>query len=301
MFVKKIFFVLISCLLSSVVLTAQEELNAVVVVNSDRVQSTNKQVFRTLEQSITEFINQTRWTNKKFLPQERINCAFTFIITEQNSNNFTATLQVQSSRPVYNSSYETPLLNINDTSINFQYNEFEQLLYNPNSFDSNLVSTLVFYIYVILGVDADSFALKAGEAYFKQAENAMLQAQQGGDPAWENKIGEQNRFALIDSLLSSKFTALRSIYYEYHRKGFDIFADKESEAKQNIANSLLQLDELFNITVGNYMIRLFLDAKSEEIRATFSQGKGTGKESKLKETLERIAPTRRDTWKDIKL
>ena len=300
MIAKKRLVFLFVALLSSLTIIAQEELNAVVVVNADRVQSTNKQVFSTLEQSLTEFINQTKWTNKKFSSQERINCAFTIIINEQNSNNFTATLQVQSSRPVYNSSYETPLLNINDTNLNFQYNEFEQLLFNPNSFDSNLVSTIVFYVYVILGVDADTFALRGGENYFKQAENVMLQAQQGGESGWENKIGEQNRFALIDSLLSSKFGTLRSIYYEYHRKGFDLFADKEREAKQNIANSILQLDKLFNITVGNYMIRVFLDAKSNEIRETFSQGKTIGMENKIKETLQRISPTLSSQWKEIK-
>ncbi|WP_299837564.1 DUF4835 family protein [uncultured Tenacibaculum sp.] len=300
MVVKNRFFVIILCVLSSMIATAQGEINAIVDVNSDRIQSTNKQVFTTLEQSLTEFINQTKWTNKKFLTQERINCAFTIIINEQNSNSFSASLQVQSSRPVYNSTYETPLLNLNDTNFNFQYNEFEQLIYNPNSFDSNLVSTIVFYVYVILGVDADSFALRGGENYLKQAENAMRQAQQSGESGWENTIGEQNRFALIDSLLSSKFGTLRSIYYEYHRKGFDVFADNEREAKQNIANSLLQLDKLFNITVGNYMIRVFLDAKSNEIRETFTQGKTTGMEVKLKETLQRIAPTLSSQWKEIK-
>lgn len=294
-----IVFTVILCTLTSVF--AQEELNAVVVVNADRVQSTNKQVYKTLQESLNEFINQTKWTNKKFLPQERINCAFTIIVNEQNSNSFSATLQVQSARPVYGSSYETSVLNVNDTNLNFQYNEFEPLIYNPNSFDSNLVSTIVFYVYTILGVDADTFALKGGESYFKQAENAMLQAQQSGEAGWQNEIGKQNRFTLIDSLLSSKFSALRTIYYNYHRKGFDIFAENEREAKQNIADSLINLEKLFNITVGNYMIRIFLDAKSEEIVNIFSAGKSSGKEQRLQETLVRIAPTQQDRWREIKL
>lgn len=288
-------------LLSTITISAQEELNAIVVVNADKVQSTNKQIFKTLQESLTEFVNQTKWTNKKFLPQERINCAFTIIINEQNSNNFTATLQVQASRPVYNSSYETRTLNINDTKLNFQYNEFEPLIYNPNSFESNLVSTMVFYVYTILGVDADTFALKGGENYFKQAQNIMLQAQQGGETGWENEIGAQNRFTLIDSFLSQKFSELREIYYNYHRKGFDVFLENESEAKNTIASNLIKLEELFNITVGNYMIRIFLDAKANEIASVFSQGKTSGKEQKLKETLQRIAPTQGEIWKEIKL
>ncbi len=299
MIIKKRLVVFLCLSISFSAIFAQEELNAVVIVNANRVQSTNKQVFNTLQQSLTEFINQTRWTNKKFLTQERINCAFTIIINEQNSNNFIATLQVQSSRPVYNSSYETPLLNINDSNLNFKYNEFEPLIYNPNIFDSNLVSTIVFYVYIILGIDADTFALRGGETYFKQAENTMLQAQQSGETGWENKIGKQNRFALIDNLLSFKFEVLRTIYYEYHRKGLDIFANDERKAKQTIINSLLQLDKLFNITVGNYMIRIFLDAKAEEIRELFSQGKPVGTEEKLKELLQKIAPLQNNKWKKI--
>lgn len=300
MFVKRLFFVLTLCL-SSLTLIAQEELNAVVVVNSDRVQSTNKQVFSTLEQSITEFINQTRWTSKKVLPQERINCAFTIIINEQNGNNFTGSIQVQSARPVYNASYETTLLNINDTSLSFQYNEFEPLIFNPNSFDSNLVSVIVFYVYTIIGIDADSFALNGGENYLKQAQNVMLQAQQSGDAAWQNEVGAQNRFTLIDNLLSAKFSTLRAIYYNYHRLGFDNFTEKEIEAKKAIAQAVIDLEKLFNITVGNYMIRVFLDAKSDEIVNIFSTGKSSGYEAKVKEILERVAPTQNSKWKEIKL
>ncbi len=129
----------------------------------------------------------------------------------------------------------------------------------------------------------------------------MLQAQQSGETGWQNEIGKQNRFTLIDSLLSSKFSALRTIYYNYHRKGFDIFAENEREAKQNIADSLINLEKLFNITVGNYMIRIFLDAKSEEIVNIFSAGKSSGKEQRLQETLVRIAPTQQDRWREIKL
>jgi hypothetical protein len=298
---RRIIFLTLFSLVFVSPIFSQEELNAVVVVNADRVQSTNKQVYTTLEQSITEFINQTRWTNKKVLPQERINCAFTIIINEQNGNNFTGSLQVQSARPVYNASYETTLLNINDTNFSFQYNEFEPLIFNPNSFDSNLVSVIVFYVYTIIGIDADSFALNGGDNYLKFAQNVMLQAQQSGDAAWENKVGEQNRFTLIDNLLSSKFSTLRAIYYNYHRKGLDNFIEKEVESKKAIAQSVIDLEKLFNITVGNYMIRVFLDAKSDEIVNIFSTGKSSGYEAKVKEILERVAPTQNSKWKQIKL
>jgi len=278
---------------------AQEELNALVSVNSDQVQSTNKQVFQTLEQSLSEFINQTKWTNKKFLPQERINCAFTLIISQQAGNSFNASLQVQATRPVYGSSYETPIINTNDTDVAFQYNEFDPLIFNPNTYDSNLISTVVFYVYTILGIDADSFALKGGEDYFRTAENVALIAQQSGSSGWENKIGENNRYALIDNILSSKFEVLRQSYYNYHRKGFDVFAQNEKSAKIQIANSVIALEKIFNVTVGNNMLRFFIDAKSDEIVKIFSDGRSCGKEQKLKSVLRRIAPTFNSKWKEI--
>lgn len=292
-----LFFVLF---LSFSTLFSQGELNALVSINSDQVQSSNKQVYKTLEKALFEFINQTKWTNKKFLPQERINCAFNIIISAQEGNNFTASLQVQSTRPVYGSSYESPLININDTSLSFRYNEFDPLIFNDNSFDSNLVSTIVFYVYTILGVDADTFALKSGEPYFKQAQNVVLQAQQGGGTGWIDKIGEANRFSLIDNLLSSKFKTLRTVLYEYHLKGFDVLSEKEKTSKTIVANAIFKLERLFNITVGNHMIRFFLDAKSNEIVEMFSGGIATGKEERLKELLQKISPTKANVWSKIK-
>lgn len=294
------FLVFVAIVFSVFTVVAQEELNAIVTINSDKVQSSNKQVYKTLQEQLTEFINQTKWTNKKFLPQERINCAFTIIIDSQENNNFSGSLQVQSTRPVYGSSFETPILNINDTNFNFQYTEFAPLIYNPNSFDSNLVSTIVFYVYTILGVDADTFKLNGGSEYLKKAENVVLQAQQGNGTGWENKIGKQNRFMLIDNLLSAKFSELRNTYYQYHRKGFDLFSKNEKEAKNEMLNAILKLNKLHNITVGNYMIRVFLDAKANEIVSIFSDGKTTGKEIQLQEILQKIAPTQSDKWKEIK-
>ncbi|WBX72733.1 DUF4835 family protein [Tenacibaculum pacificus] len=291
------FFIFI---LSSVFTIQSQELNAFVTINTDKIQSSNKQVYETLQKSLTEFINEKQWTDKKFKQQERINCAFTIIINEQNGNNFSASLQVQSTRPVYNSSYASPILNINDTNFNFRYSEFAPLIFNPNTYDSNLVSTIAFYVYTILGIDADTFALKSGTDYFKTAENVMLQAQSSGETGWQNKIGAQNRFALIDNLLSSKFSPLRSIYYEYHRNGFDKFADNKDIAKETIEKNVISLDKLHNITIGNYMIRVFLDAKGDEILNVFSDGKPTKNTPKMLGVLDKIAPTYKDKWKSIK-
>ncbi|MBE7653471.1 DUF4835 family protein [Tenacibaculum finnmarkense] len=295
---RKFFFLIF--ILSAVFSLQSQELNALVTINTDKIQSSNKQVYQTLQKSITAFINETQWTTKTFKQQERINCAFTIIISEQNAANFTASLQIQATRPVYNSSYATPILNINDTNFNFKYSEFAPLIFNPNTYDSNLVSTIAFYVYTILGIDADTFALKGGTDYFKTAENVMLQAQSSGESAWQNKIGKQNRFALIDGFLSSKFSSLRTIFYEYHRKGFDNFSADKELAKQTIQKNVIALEKLHNITIGNYMIRVFLDAKADEISNVFSDGKPAKNTQKMLSVLNKIAPTYKDKWKTIK-
>ncbi|CAM1350126.1 DUF4835 family protein [Tenacibaculum ascidiaceicola] len=294
---RKFFFILFLLLVTFS--SYSQELNATVIINSDKVQSSNKQVYQTLQKALTEFINDKQWTNRNFKQQERINCAFNIIINEQNGSNFSATLQVQSTRPVYNSTYATPVLNINDTNFNFRYNEFDPLIYNPTIYESNLISTIAFYVYTILGVDADTFALKGGENYLKQAENIMLLAQSNGESGWQNQVGKQNRFALIDNLLSSKFSALRSIYYNYHRNGFDNFADNKNSAKEAIEKSVLDLDKLHNITIGNYMIRVFLDAKGDEIVNVFSDGIASRNQSQMIKVLNKIAPTYKDKWKNL--
>lgn len=276
-----------------------QELNALVVINTDKVQSSNKQVYETLQKSLTEFINDKQWTNKKYKQQEKINCAFTIIVNEQIGNNFKATLQVQSTRPVYNSSYATPVLNINDTNFNFRYNEFDPLNFNPNSYDSKLVSLIAFYAYTIIGVDADTFALKGGTQYLKAAESVMLQAQSNGELGWQNQVGKQNRFALIDNLLSSKFSTLRTIYYNYHRKGFDYFSEDKTKAKEAIQNNVIMLDKLYNVGIGNYMIRVFLDAKGDEISSVFSDGKPVKNTQKMLSVLNKIAPTYKSKWKKV--
>ncbi|MCH3882548.1 MULTISPECIES: type IX secretion system protein PorD [Tenacibaculum] len=288
----------LTCFLSITIANSQE-LNALVTVNADQVQSTNKQVYSTLETALTEFINQTEWTNKTVKPQERINCAFTIIVSNQSGNNFDASIQVQSTRPVFGSTYETPVLNINDGNFSFRYNEFDPLLFNATQFDSNLVSTIVFYVYTILGVDADTFALKGGQSYLKEAERVMLQAQQSGISGWQNQVGSQNRFELIDNFLSPKYATLRSIYYNFHRNGLDKFSSDLTNGKQQIELSVTQLEKLFNKDVGNYMIRVFLDAKSDEIVTVFTDGKESRNQQKMATVLQKIMPTQGNKWRKI--
>lgn len=289
---------LILVLLFSISLSAQE-LNCLVNVNFEQVAGSNRQIFETLETALKEFINQTKWTNRVVKAEERVDCAMNIIITSRNDNNFEATLQVQSNRPVYGSSYTTPILNLKDNEFSFRYNEFEPLIYNRNSFDSNLVSTIVFYVYTVLGVDADTFSELGGQTELKEAENVMLQAQQSGLASWQNVVGKQNRFLLIDNLLSSKLVTYRRTMYNYHIKGLDNFSANSKFAKQKIEDSILNMENMYNKTVGNYLIRVFFDAKSDEIVNLYSEGPKTRKKDKLTTMLKKISSTNNSKWRNI--
>tara|TARA_R110002049_G_scaffold1803_1_gene13687 strand:- start:1970 stop:2860 length:891 start_codon:yes stop_codon:yes gene_type:complete len=286
-------------LLFSVLSLNAQELNCLVTVNSDQIAGSNKQVFTTLQKALNEYINQTKWTNRVVKLEERVNCAMTVIITSRDNNNFTATLQVQSTRPIYNSSYSSPVLNLKDNEFNFKYNEFDPLIYNKNSFDSNLVSTIVFYANIILGVDADTFSKFGGEAELKEAQNVMLQAQQSGLASWQNVVGKQNRYLLIDNLMSPKLKVFRNLLYNYHRNGFDNLVGAKSSAQQSIEDSVIALESIYNKTVGNYLIRLFFDAKADEIVNLYSEDTRTRNKQRLIQTVRKLSTNNNSKWRKL--
>ena len=182
-----------------------QELNARITINSDKVQSTNKQVFKTLQDALNDFVNNKKWTDATFAMNERIDCSMTLIINEMVSDNsFKGEIQVQARRPVYNSSYTTTLLNYRDTELSFDYTEFEPLEYTENTLNSNLIATVVFYIYTILGLDFDSFSPKGGTAFFEQAMQIVSLAQ--AQPTWTGwKALEQVKSARPTSPLLQMF------------------------------------------------------------------------------------------------
>lgn len=284
--------------LSSITISSQE-LNCQVSINFDQIRGSNRQVFTTLETAVSEFVNQKKWTDKTVKAQERINCAINIIITKRDNNIFEGSIQIQSTRPVYGTSYETPILNIRDNDFNFKYNEFDQFIYNPTRFDSNLISMITFYVYVILGVDADTFALNGGDTYLKEAENVTLQAQQSGLSAWSNQVGVQNRFQIIDNLLSPSLKQFRTTMYKYHRNGFDEMAENNAKGKAAIENSLISLDRLYNKVIGNPLLRLFFDAKADEIVNLYSDGPNTRSKQRLLVVLQKISSNNSSKWRKI--
>lgn len=276
-----------------------QELNCNVVVNAQLTGNSNLQVFKTLEKQLTEFVNKTQWTNKKFKPQELINCNIVINITANDGENFQASVQVQSSRPVFGSTYTTPIYNINDSDFNFRYLEFQNLIYNENQYESNLISVLAFHINMVFGLDAESFEKKGGDNYFKQAQRIVNFSQQENFKGWKLEDGLQSRFALIDNILSPAFSDFRTVMYNYHRKGIDIMSTNIKDAKKNIALALTYFRKMNTNRSNSYVARVFFDAKAEEIEQIFSAGPNVDVTS-LIELLNRVAPTHASKWRNIK-
>ena len=291
-------FTLILVTLLAITSTNAQELNCLITVNSDQVSQTNQQVFRTLERSLTDFVNKTKWTNRPYKEQERLEARIFINVTAYDSDRFQASIQLQSNRPVYNTSYQSPILNYRDGNFNFRYQEFEPLVYNPNNLESNLIAVVSYYVYIMLGLDADTFSLQGGDPYYRQAQRIVTQAQGNGLAGWQQETGARTRFELVDNLLSNTFREYRIALYNYHRKGLDIMADNNSTGKQVIAGSIRLFETLIKRRPNAFLIQTFFDAKSEEIRSIFSDGPQVDV-VRLTETLNRVAPFYSDTWKKI--
>ena len=294
---RKAFQILV--VLFTVIQVQSQELNCTITVNADKIPGSNKQIFTTLENSLNEFVNQKRWTSYNYKPQERINCNLTLTILERNGGEFRGHIQIQSSRPIFNSSYSTPVFNFKDDDFTFQYAEFEPLQFNESTFESNLVSIVSFYVYVILGFDADTFSLNGGTPYFIKAQDILVQAQQSGYAGWNQNDGSGTRFTLIDNILSPTYSLFHSTLYEYHLKGLDVMHVNKKKAKQKIAESIEGLKSIYNTRPNAFLLRIFMDSKASEIVNVFSDGPRFDT-FKLKEDLLRISPINTAKWDEIK-
>ena len=276
-----------------------QELNAQVIVNSDLVNQTNQQIFKTLERALKEFINTQVWTEKVFLNQEKINCSFVFNLSAYSNDQFEATLQVQSERPVYQTSYDSPVLNFLDKDITFSYQEFQPLFFNESSFESNLISLISFYAYVIIGLDADTFLQNGGNRYFEKARQVVNLAQSSVRKGWKPGDGLRNRFWLIDSLRSNTFKEYRQTMYNYHRSGLDQMTNDPIAGKKALMLSIQDLEPLFQRRPNAFLLQLFFDAKVEEIVNLFQEGPKIDFK-KTEDVLKKIAPFFGSRWKQIK-
>lgn len=277
-----------------------QELNCSVIVNAEQTGNENFPIFKTLEKQLNEFINNTKWTNKTFKDQERINCNMFLNITNYSGESFQGTLQIQSSRPIYGSSFSTPIYNFNDKDLSFRYLEFQNLIYNPTQFESNLISVLAFHVNMILALDADSFSEKGGDEYYKQAQVITNYSQQGNFQGWKLEDGLQSRFTLIDNVLSPTFKEFRSVMYGYHRNGLDLMSNNVKDGKSNIASVIQNFKAMNSRRPNSFLLRTFFDAKAEEIEQIFTDGPPVDIAA-LKDLLQKIAPMHSSKWQNIKL
>jgi len=276
-----------------------QELNCTVTVNADKVGGTNTQVFKTLEKSLTDFINKRNWTSQVYKNNERINCSMFINITEFNSPQFSATIQVQSSRPVFNSTYSSPVFNYNDKDFSFDYTEFQNLVFNPTSFDSNLISVIAYYSYMIIAMDADTFSLNGGSDYYALAQEVVNVAQAGGYKGWSQNDGNQNRYFLSNDLFSETYAPFREAMFIYHFQGMDAMNSGQKTAKEKTKTAVAKLSELHKVRPNAFLTRVFFDAKSDEIVSIFSGGPKITI-TDLVDNLNRVSPLNSTKWAQIK-
>lgn len=290
--------ILVFFLLLTVGIAHSQELNCTVTVNTDQLANTNQQVYKTLQTSLSEFVNKTSWTGQVFKQNEKINCSMYIIISSNTSDQFVATIQVQSSRVIHNSTYSSPVFNYNDKDFSFRYTEFENLIFNPAEFESNLISVVSFYSYMILGMDADTFMPMAGDSYFETAQNIANVAQQSGNKGWSQSDGLQSRYFLINNLVSPTYSEVRQSAYIYHA-GLDMMSNDLKAAKEKIKLSLLNLGKLNAIKPNAFLTRVFFDAKSDEIASIFSGGPSISI-TDLVDALNKTSPLNSSKWATIK-
>lgn len=275
-----------------------QELNCTVDFNTSQVAATNQQVFKTLKKSLTEFINNTKWTEKSYKNYEKIQCSFFFNITSFNNvDEFTGSLQVQALRPVYNTSYVTPILNINDKDVSFNYTEFQNLTFNSNSFDSNLISIIAFYANMIIAMDQDTFALEGGTAALENALGIVNLAQQTQEKAWTSS-GNQNRYYLVNDMLSTTYSPFRKALYEYHLGALDKMSDDTKLGKEGIKKAIKSLIEVANVRPNAYLTRVFFDAKTDEIVSVLKDGPKVDI-TEVVDNLNKLSPTNSSKWSQI--
>ena len=280
-----------------------QELKCTVTVNSDKVQGSNKSMFTTLQQSMEEFINNTKWTNLTFQEKERIECSMMLVVSAVQDNVVVGELTCQSRRPVYGTSYTTPLLNIKDNNFNFVYQESDRLDFQEATFTTNLTAMLAYYCYLILGHDMDSFSRLGGTPFFQMCENIVNSAQSASletteAVGWKAFESNRNRYALINNLMDEAFKKYREYYYEYHRLGLDEMSANVANGRARIASGITTLKEANRARPATYVVNAFLDAKSDELINIFQGGTDAEKKS-MYETLVDIDPTRQSAYDKI--
>jgi hypothetical protein len=297
------YFALILSVFITCIYTFSQELKCNIQVSTPQIQGTNKKIYQTLNSALYEFMNNRSWTNQTFGVNEKIECNILINIQEQiSADEFTGTIQIQSKRPVFNSSYNTAMLNYKDDNFNFKYVEFEPLEFNENLHQSNLTAVLAYYAYVIIGLDFDSFSLFGGSEYYDKADKIVGNAQNSTDKGWKpfEAKGNKNRYWLIKNLLDKKYEPVRTFIYQYHRLGLDLMDSKPNDARAEMAEDLLLLQKVYREKpdVFMHLCRVLYDAKADEFVSVFSESM-TDEKTRVYQILNEIDNANATKYKKI--
>ena len=287
---------------STVSLNAQELNCQVSIISDARLELTtvDQEMISELENTIYEFMNNTQWTKDKFTVEERINCSIQLQINEVPvTGTFAGSLQIQSSRPAFNSSYNTTLFNFQDDDIAFTYSRGAALLYAPNQYRDELSSVLAFYAYYVIGMDYDSFSSRGGSDYFSISQEIVTNAQTSRATGWKSsERGKNNRYWLIDNALHELFSPLRDCIYEYHRKGIDMLYEDKVAARSNVESALSRLVKVTATRPGSLNVLNFIQSKTNELKSMYSDAEMKEK-NEIVNLLKRIDPANSSKYQEI--
>ncbi|OFY63833.1 MAG: hypothetical protein A2V46_06785 [Bacteroidetes bacterium RBG_19FT_COMBO_42_7] len=296
------YYLLLILFLSAETVSSQE-LNCNVQISAQKIQGSNRQVFESMQRDIYEFMNNTVWTNHVFSYAERIDCNIIMNLTEQlSADEFRGTIQIQLRRPVFNTTYNSTMLNFMDNNFQFRYVEFQPLEFDPNSYRSSLVSVLAYYAYVILGFDYDSYSFEGGSELFQVAEKIVTNAQNAAEPGWKPYDGSRNRnrYWLIKNILDKEYEGIRRFIYEYDINGLDKMESKTTEARASIVESLRLIQEVYRAKPDPfmYLIQIIMESKAEELINIFSDAFAEEK-SRVMQILTEIDPGNKSKYEKI--
>ncbi len=280
-----------------------QELNCNVQISAQKIQGSNRQVFESMQRDIYEFMNNTVWTNHVFSYAERVDCNILINLTDQlSADEFKGTIQIQLRRPVFNTTYNSTMLNFIDNNFQFRYVEFQPLEFDPNSYRSSLVSVLAYYTYVILGFDYDSFSFEGGTEFFQIAEKIVTNAQNASEPGWKPYDGSRNknRYWLVKNILDKEYEGVRRFIYEYDIHGLDKMESKITEARASIVESLKLIQEVYRAKPDPYMylIQIILESKADELINIFSDAFPEEK-SRVMQIMTEIDPGNKTKYEKI--
>lgn len=292
-------FALVVSLLLTVASAMAQELNCAVEVNAQKIEGGSKSVFQALQEAVSDYMNETRFSNATFANNEKIDCRLYLTISEYNDDRITGDLQVQLSRPVYNSTYTTTLFNFKDNKVSFEYREGEPIVFNETTVDNNLTAILNYYAYLFLALDFDSFSPKGGQPFYEKAESILQAAQSMGEVGWKAFEDPKNRSGVLTSFTSPATSAYRQMLYDYHRKGLDEMVTSPDKGRASITSSLSAIESVYKADPMSAALSIFRDSKLDELVNIYSKAPQTEREFVYK-LLQPIYPSENERLNKIR-